>query len=107
MKIKAHCESGRLKISLEGELDHHAARAAVSAIEKSIDDYLPRSCTLDLSRLSFMDSSGIAVILKTYRRMNEIEGRFCVEDVQNQPLRVLDAAGIDRIINITASVKEA
>lgn len=57
---------------------------------------------LDMAGLAFMDSSGIAVVLKTYKRMNEIGGRMWVENVPKQPMRVLDASGIERIIKITA-----
>jgi len=97
--------SGRtLRIHLSGELDHHAAKSTMSAIEREIDCHLPHDCVLDMADLTFMDSSGIAVILKTLRRMNEIGGRVSVENVRKQPLRVIDAAGIERIISITAAM---
>ena len=102
MKIQASAEEGRLYMYLSGELDHHAAGAVMTAIEKKIDCYLPRDCILDMKKLTFMDSSGIAVILKSYKRMNEIGGRLWVENVQPQPMRVLDASGIERIIKISA-----
>lgn len=107
MKVRALFEEGTLTIYLDGELDHHTAKETMGEIDERISLYLPNSCLLDLGRMSFMDSSGIAVILKTHRRMNEIHGKFAVENVGKQPLKVLDAAGIDRIIRITASVKEA
>lgn len=107
MNVRAGYENGVLKISLEGELDHHAAKKAMSEIEGQISAQLPSSCVLDLRRLSFMDSSGIAVILKSYRRMNELHGKFSVENVGVQPLKVLDAAGLDRLIGITSLAKEA
>ena len=106
MKISTSLSDGHLTVSLEGELDHHQAKKAITAIEESINSRLPKSCVLDMEKLSFMDSSGIAVILKTYRLMNQISGKICVDNLQKQPLRVLDAAGIDRLIRITES-KEA
>ena len=106
MKVNTLFKDGHLTVSIEGELDHHQAKKAILAIEESINSCLPKSCMLDMENLSFMDSSGIAVILKTYRLMNQISGKICVENLQKQPLRVLDAAGIDRLIRITES-KEA
>ena len=106
MKITSFYEDGRMKIGLDGELDHHAARAAVRAIEENIDEHLPAGLILDLARLSFMDSSGIAVIIKAFKRMNELGGGVCVENVQKQPIKVLDAAGVGRLIKITALAKE-
>ena len=59
-------------------------------------------CVLDLEGLRFMDSSGVAILLKLHRRMNALGGRLFVQNVQSQPMRVLDASGIDRIIEISA-----
>ena len=106
MKVNTDFSDGRLHIFIEGELDHHAAKKVMMAIENEIDANLPRECVLDMKRLTFMDSSGIAVILKTHRRMNEVGGRLCVENAQKQPMRVIDAAGIERIVKITTMAKE-
>jgi len=102
MKLKTSLDGRCLSLYLCGELDHHAARTVMKEIEDKIELMLPRDCIIDLSQLTFMDSSGIAVILKTYKRMNEIGGRAWVENVQKQPMKVLDASGIDRIIRISA-----
>ncbi len=101
MEIAYDFSDTRLLLIMSGELDHHAARSAMRMIGEMIDAYLPRDCVLDLSGLAFMDSSGIAVILRTYKRMLEIGGRVSVENVPPQPMRVLDASGIDRLIRIT------
>lgn len=103
MKVIASVNGRRLLLSMSGELDHHGAKEAMSAITARIDVALPAECVLDMSGITFMDSSGIAVILKTQRRMAELSGSFFVENVPPQAMRVLDAAGIGRIVNITAS----
>ena len=51
-------------------------------------------------QLNFMDSSGIAVILRTDKHMAQIGGRMWVENCGGQALRVLDAAGINRIVKV-------
>ena len=102
MKVSA-CERGkRLILSLAGEIDHHCAAAFMTDIEEQIESAMPRDCVLDMEGVTFMDSSGIAVILKAYRRMRELDGRLWVENVRPQPLRVLDASGIDRLVAVTA-----
>ena len=85
---------------LVGELDHHEARSAIRSIEELLDEYMPRDCVLDLSQLSFMDSSGIALIVKTGRLMKEQGGRVWIENPAKQPRRVIDASGIDRLIPV-------
>lgn len=90
-----------MTLSLSGELDHHEARQLIGELEEKIDTGMPRDCVLDLGDLKFMDSSGIAIILKLHKRMNALGGRLFVQNVQSQPMRVLDASGIDRIIEIS------
>ncbi|SHH75466.1 stage II sporulation protein AA (anti-sigma F factor antagonist) [Sporobacter termitidis DSM 10068] len=107
MTVGSMFENGVLTIYLDGELDHHAAKKAVAYIEEKIDTHLPPEIVLDMKSLSFMDSSGIAVVLKTYRRMKEISGKVRVENVNKQPRRVLDASGVERIIKVIALTKEA
>lgn len=100
MKISAACSGGRMVARLSGELDHHEAKDVMRRLSELIDEHLPRDCVLDMSGVTFMDSSGIAVILKAERRMRECGGRLNVENPARQPLRVLDASGIDRLVPI-------
>ena len=103
MEISAGFDAGRLTIYLTGELDHHEARCAMQKIEALLDEYLPRDCAMNLSGLRFMDSSGIAVIIKVSRRMRALGGRAWIEDPARQPQRVIDASGIDRLVPVAMS----
>lgn len=100
MNISAAFSAGRLTIYLVGELDHHEARSVMEAVDALIDEYLPRDCVLDMSGLCFMDSSGIAVIIKTGKRMKTLGGRTWIENPSRQPRRVIDASGIDRLVPV-------
>ena len=106
MKVSANFDNKILYLYPEGDLDHHGAKKAMNAIESRIDLTLPRQCILDMRYVTFMDSSGIAVILKTMRLVSEVGGKLTVENVPAQAMRVVDAAGIDRIVQITALTKE-
>ncbi len=101
MKIFSAYKDGRLTLYLQGELDQHGVKNSMELIDKLIDEFMPRDCVIELSKLSFMDSSGIALILKIHRRMIQRGGRAWVENADRQPLRVIDASGIDRIVNIS------
>ena len=100
MNINPSFSAGRLTIHLSGELDQHEAQQTSAAITELLDEYLPRDCVLDLSALSFMDSSGIAVIVKANRHIRTIGGRLWIENPARQALRVIDAAGLDRMIPV-------
>lgn len=103
MKVLSSFENGRLTLRLAGELDHHSARVTMKRLDRLIEEHMPRDCVLDFSELNFMDSSGIAVILRVNKRMNETGGRAWVENPQSQPLRVIDASGIERIVRISTT----
>ena len=100
MNISTAFSAGRLTVYLSGELDHHAAKETMQTLDELLDEYMPRDCVLDLSALGFMDSSGIAVIVRTSKRMKELSGRVWIENPGKQVLRVIDAAGIERLIPI-------
>ena len=100
MEIIAKAEDRRLLLSLRGELDHHGARNALREVELAIDAALPRVLVLDFSGITFMDSSGIALIMRSQQRMQLLDGSLMVCNVPSQARRVLDAAGIGRLVHI-------
>ncbi len=66
----------------------------------AIDAALPRLLILDFSGVTFMDSSGIALILRSQQRMQLLEGSVVLRNIPAQARRVLDAAGIGRLVSI-------
>ena len=100
MEIQEKAVDRKLLLTISGELDHHGARDALRRIELAIDAALPKTLVLDLGGLTFMDSSGIALILRSQQRMQMLDGSVIVYHVPPQPRRVLDAAGIGRLVTI-------
>ncbi len=98
MKIATEFVKGKLVIRLHGEIDHHAARGLIENICSDIDKCLPKVCVLDMKDVGFMDSSGIAVLVKAYKRMKELGGELRVLNVCNQCRRVLEMSGLEKII---------
>ena len=87
-----------LTAAVSGELDHHRAREVMEELDRQIDAALPRKLTLDLSGLTFTDSSGIAVVLRTYKRMRQLQGSMTVLNPSDQVLRVFQTAGLDKLV---------
>lgn len=100
MEIKAKSSDRNLLLEFNGEMDHHGARNALRELEMTVDTVLPKTLVLDMSGVTFMDSSGIALILRAQQRMQLLEGSVLVCNVPNQAKRVLDAAGIGRLVTI-------
>ena len=100
MPVTIHAQQGSVTAVLSGEIDHHGARAMLTTLEEAVATLLPKSLTLDLSGITFMDSSGIALLLRTHRQVTGYGGTLKVTHIPTQPRRVLDTAGVGRIIQL-------
>ena len=104
MHFTSFLENGRLTVALTGEIDHHCARGYIQAIAGKIEAYTPEICILDFSEVTFMDSSGIAVVINALRGMKQIDGSLVLTGIGNQPMRVFRASGIDKLVEIKEAV---
>ena len=100
MEMNYKSENRQLTITLTGELDHHAAKGLMDSIDRCMEQNLPTKTLLDLGGLTFMDSSGIAVLLQAKRQMDHTGGQLRVTAIPTQARRVLDAAGVGRLITL-------
>ena len=90
-----------LTVTLSGEIDHHRGKGVLQDLDQAIDEVLPRQLIVDCAGITFMDSSGIAVLLRLWQRMGELDGTIQVTGLPEQPARVLRAAGLQRLIPLT------
>ena len=104
MQFTSYLEDGRLTVPLTGEIDHHRAKNYIRAIAAKIEAYTPELCILDFQEVSFVDSSGIAVVINALRSMTQIEGRLVLTGISQQPMRVFRASGIDKLVEIKEAV---
>ena len=98
MSVTCTGEDRNLRLAVSGEVDHHGARAIMQELDRQVDAGLPRRLTLDLSGVTFMDSSGIAVLLRAYKRTAELGGALTVRNVPEQAGKGLRAAGLERLM---------
>ena len=104
MQFTSFLENGKLTVALTGEIDHHCAKHYIQAITAKIEAYTPDACILDFEEVSFVDSSGIAVVINALRGMKAVDGVLRLEGIGSQPLRVFRASGIDKLIDIQEAV---
>lgn len=100
LQFTSFLQNGSLTVALTGEIDHHCAKTYMDAIASKIEVYTPRECILDFGEVTFMDSSGIAVVINALRCMTKINGRLAITGLQSQPMRVIHVSGIDRLVDI-------
>ena len=66
--------------------------------------YMPEICVLDFRDVTFVDSSGIAVVINALRSMTQIEGKLLLTGISPQPMRVFRASGLDKLVEIREAV---
>ena len=104
MHFTSFQEDGKMTVALTGEIDHHCDKNYIQAIAAKIEAYTPQLCVLDFSEVSFVDSSGIAVVINALRNMTQIEGKLVLTGIGSQPMRVFRASGIDKLVEIKEAV---
>ena len=104
MHFTSFLEDGRLTIALTGEIDHHCAKAYIQVIASKIEAYMPDVCILDFRDVTFVDSSGIAVVINALRNMAQIEGKLLLTGISPQPMKVFRASGIDKMVEMKEAV---
>lgn len=97
MQLELTREGAVLTASLIGELDHHAANHLRQRIDAAVLSCRPRRLTINLSQLTFMDSSGIGLIMGRYRLMNSIGGEVRLAGVSPRMERMIRLAGLDKL----------
>ena len=100
MHLTSYLQDGRLTVSLTGEIDHHSAKGYIQAISGKLEAYTPQICILDFQDVIFMDSSGIAVVINSLRQMKAMGGQLFLRGLQDQPLKVFRASGVDKLVKI-------
>ena len=104
MQFTSFLQDGRLTVALNGEIDHHCARNYIQSIAAKIEAYTPTICVLDFKDVSFVDSSGIAVVINALRSMTQIEGKLVLAGLSEQPMKVFRASGVDKLVQIKEAV---
>jgi stage II sporulation protein AA (anti-sigma F factor antagonist) len=100
LNIDMETKNDVLCIRLSGELDHHSAdelrEKAITVIEKK--DI--RHIVLNLEHLTFMDSSGLGVILGRYKQIKQVHGEMVVCAISPAIQRLFDMSGLFKIIKM-------
>ena len=105
MHLTSYLQEGTLTVALTGEIDHHCAKSYIQSITAKIEAYSPQICVLDFQEVTFTDSSGIAVVINALRNMSKIGGTLSLSGLNQQPMKVFRASGIDKLVSIKEVAK--
>ena len=100
MEIHVKSTDRNLLLEIQGELDHHGAKNALRELEMAIDAALPVRMVMDLAGVTFMDSSGIGVIMGRYRMVYLLGGEVWAVHANERMKKILTMSGVTKIIQI-------
>ncbi|MEN6471810.1 MAG: anti-sigma factor antagonist [Clostridiaceae bacterium] len=87
-----------LMVTLKGELDHHTAASLRESIDAELTDAAVRELVFDMRAVTFMDSSGIGVLLGRYRLMRERGGTLAIRGANKYVERMIKMAGLSPLV---------
>ena len=92
-------DEATLLAKITGEIDHHTARWLRMDIDTAIQDKEPKKLLMDFSGVSFMDSSGVGLVMGRHKNMRERGGRVELKNMPNYIEKVMSLAGMDKLLN--------
>ena len=93
-----------LVIRLPEELDHHSCQTLRQDTEQCLENYDIARIVLDFSAVSFMDSTGIGVILGRYKRMRELGGDVALYGAGRRIRKLIRMSGIEKLAQVCETV---
>jgi len=88
---------------LIGEIDHHTATAMRTAIDNAAELNMPSLLVLDFTRVSFMDSSGIGLVMGRYRNLARRGAKLHITGASPQIYKVMKLSGLEKLATIDSS----
>ena len=100
MNLRIELKGGAMTASMRGELDHHTARAMREAIDNAVELNMPSRLVLNFKNISFMDSSGIGLVMGRYRLLAKTGAELVISETPPQIYKVMKLAGLERLARL-------
>jgi len=107
LQVEIEHDSKALIVRLKGELDHHTAETVRARMEEAIADSNCRNVILNMEHLSFMDSSGLGVILGRYKQITGKGGKMVVCGINPSVHRLFQMSGLFKIVTVEENERSA
>ena len=98
MKVDIRSEKGMAIAVLKGEIDHHSAKSAREQLDSFIINMQPDVLAMDMSGITFMDSSGVGLVLGRVRTMKQWDGKVKITEPSARAAKILKMSGLEPMI---------
>ena len=101
MSVTIKNKNDTLYVFIKGEIDHHTA----PSIRESIDDAIimnesSQVVVLDFLGVSFMDSSGVGLVMGRYRLASNYGKKIRVDNLSDRDFKIMQMSGIPKLAEI-------
>ena len=94
MGVKVSFSGSTMTAFIEGDIDHHSAAGIREAIDAAIGEEKPKFLMLDFGGVSFMDSSGIGLIMGRFKAVSALNGKLKVINIPKNLERMIRLSGL-------------
>lgn len=98
MQINIENTGDKLIVHMNGEIDHHSTLEIRNKIDSAAREAMAGELIMDFGGVSFMDSSGIGLVMGRYKTMQEIGGRVVVSNPSPHIKKVMKLSGLDKLV---------
>lgn len=96
--MKTENLNGVLTVFLSGEIDHHTARPTREKIDAQVTNARPEELILDFSGVSFMDSSGVGLVMGRYKHASACGCKTTVTGLKARDKKIMLMSGLSRLV---------
>lgn len=107
MQIRFNNRGTTLIVDVSGELDHHTAEYLKQKVDGEIIKSINKNVVFDFTNVTFMDSSGIGVIMGRYKNIQNFNGKMAIANASPQIKRIFEMSGLMRVIPTFENLEEA
>lgn len=84
---------------ISGDVDHHSAGELREKIDRVVEMSYPEVLILDFGGVTFMDSSGIGLVMGRWKLMRDISGKVIIQNAPKYISKVMRMAGIEKLLS--------
>ena len=106
MNVKIVTSQQKMTAYLDGEIDHHTAGGIREEIDNALMTKKPEVLKLDFDNVTFMDSSGVGLVMGRYRTLSMFGGKLIVSNLSPQFYKIMKLSGLEKIATINKRENE-
>ena len=107
MEIRFRKKNKTIIIMVSGEIDHHTSKELKRQTESAFIEMAAKNIIFHFEKVTFMDSSGIGMLIGRYKQLQSIGGRISVVAVNEKITEIIRLSGLSKLIPLFDTIEDA